>query len=101
MEWPGQNTALTMNTVTSQIIPFLNQSSANIANAFPGLVAEARVYNSSAVNGAALTGTLQAKYAGLPPITLASAQPYADVSSNVTVTVTIPASASLAGAFTG
>jgi len=43
----GQNTALTMNTVSSQAIPFLNQSSANIANAFPGLVAEARIYNSA------------------------------------------------------
>jgi hypothetical protein len=96
----GQNTALTMNTVSSQAIPFLNQSSANIANAFPGLVAEARIYNSATVNAAALTGTLQAKYAGLPPITLASPQPYVDVSSNVTVNVTIPASASLAGPFT-
>ncbi|PWU10693.1 MAG: hypothetical protein C5B50_24920 [Verrucomicrobia bacterium] len=95
----GQNTGLTMNTVSSQAIPFLNQSSANIANAFPGLVAEARVYNSASVNGAALTGGLLNKYAGLPPISLASAQPYADVGSNVTVTVTIPASASLASAF--
>jgi hypothetical protein len=96
----GQNSGLTMNTVSSQGIPFLNQSSANIANAFPGLVAEARVYNSATVNGAALTGTLQAKYAGLQPIVLASALPFADVGSNVIVTVTIPASASLAGPFT-
>jgi hypothetical protein len=93
------NAGLTMNTVSSQAIPFLNQTSANIANAFPGLVAEARVYNSAAVNGAALSGSLQAKYAGLPPISLASAQPYADVGSSVTVAVTIPASASLASAF--
>jgi hypothetical protein len=96
----GQNSGLTMNTVANQNIPFLNQSSANIANAFAGLVAEARVYSNAAVNGAALTGLLQAKYASLPPIVLASLQPFVDVSSNVTVNVTIPASASLAGAFT-
>ncbi|MDB6112189.1 MAG: Immunoglobulin I-set domain protein [Pedosphaera sp.] len=95
----GQNGGLTMLAVANQAIPLLNQSSANIGNAFAGLVAEVRVYTNAAVNGAALTGLLQNKYAGFPLLTLASQVPFVDVGSNVTVNVTIPPSASLSGSY--
>jgi hypothetical protein len=96
----GQNGGLTMRTASSQAIPLLNQSAANIANAFAGLVAEVRIYTNANINGAGLTAMLQNKYAGLPILKLSSARPFADIGSNIIVSVTIPASASLAGAFT-
>ncbi|HSU52670.1 MAG TPA: LamG-like jellyroll fold domain-containing protein [Candidatus Dormibacteraeota bacterium] len=95
----GQNVGLTMRTASSQNISLLNQSAANIGNAFAGLLAEVRVYTNASINGAALTSLLQSKYAGLPLLKLASTQPFADVGSNVIVSVTIPASSSLGSSF--
>ena len=95
----GQNTGLTMNLVNSQAIPLIQQSSANIANAFDGLVAEVRIYTNATVNGAALTGMLVDQYTGFPPLTITSTQPFVDVGSNIAVTVTIPSSASYSGSF--
>ena len=99
-EQVGQNTGLTMNVASAtHIIPLITTLNANISPAFPGYVAEVRIYTNAAVNGAALSGMLQAKYTGLPPLVMTSTQPFVDVSSNILVTITIPSSASFAGAF--
>ena len=96
----GQNTGLTnIAPDITHIIPLITTLNANIGSAFPGYVAEVRVYTNANVNGAALTGMLLSKYTGLPLLALSSTQPFADVGSNITVTVTIPASASFAGSF--
>src|ERR1017187_9264224 len=97
----GQNGGLNMNIASSQAIPLLNQSIANIGNAFPGLVAEVRVYNSATVNGGGLSTWLQSQYAALSPITLSfPGLSYVDTGSNIVLTVGVPASATSGGPFT-
>ena len=97
----GQNASLTMNVANSQVIPLINQSSANIGSAFPGLVAEVRIYNSATINCAALTALLQSQYAGESPITLATVgYSYIDPGSNVVLTVGVPSASSATGPFT-
>lgn len=96
----GQNGGLTMLAMSpTHIIPLITTLNANIGNAFPGYVAEVRVYTNANVNGAALAGMLMSKYTGLPPLAISSTQPFVDIGSNITVTVTIPSSASFNGAF--
>ncbi len=96
-----QDTNVPIHPVNTQTIPMLNQSDANIANAFPGYLAEVQTYSNATVNCQALTSILLDKYLSLPPITLSVAgNTYVDVNSDINLTVGIPASSSASGSFT-
>jgi hypothetical protein len=96
-----EDTGVPIHVVSTQTIPIVNQSDANIGNAFPGYIAEVQTYSNATVNCEALTAILQEKYLSLPPITMSfPGSMYVDVSNYITLTVGIPATASASGPFT-
>jgi hypothetical protein len=100
----GQFTSLTIiaptNSNGTKMIPLISTVNAAIGNAFPGSLAEVRVYNNATVDGVALCNYLQNLYQGIAPISLAANPAIVAAGGTVNVQVSIPAVASQSGPFT-
>ena len=97
----GQTTGITILAATNRngngTIPLLSTANSTIANAFPGLVAEVRVYTNATVSGTALSSYLQNLYTKAPQLTLAATPAVANRGATVTVQVTVPSAATQTG----
>lgn len=72
-----------------------------VGSAFPGYIAEIRIYTNATVNPVGLSGMLLKKYAAPTPISLSANAPrFVELGGSVTLSVGVPASATLSGSFT-